>query len=222
MPLTSRQLYLSERQRRQNKIFALITVGMGIALAVSLIVLSGLISLPFGDGFSTKVSYAAPGDIPCPTEGAKPSDPASVQVQVLNGTNRAGIAGSATDILRSVGFQAEDPQNAGQDYPGVVEISAGPRGVDDAWTVARLFPNSRVTLTAATDKRVLITLGSFYDRPIEADEATRASRNTDPLERPQKCFPVDPDSILDAGEASSQVEQSDQSAPESEGGESSN
>ncbi len=222
MPLTSRQLYLRERQRRQNKIFALITVGMGIALAVSLIVLSGVIPLPFGDGFSAKVSYAVPGDIPCPTEGAKPSEPANVHVQVLNGTNRAGIAGSATDILRSVGFQADDPQNAGQDYPGVVEISVGPRAVNDAWTVARLFPNSRVTLTAATDKRVLITLGSFYDRPIEVDEATRASHNTDPLEQPKKCSPIDPDTILDEGSELSEPEQADQGASDTESGESSN
>lgn len=192
VPLTPRQKFLRDRQRRQNKVFAILVMSMAGALAIALILLSGLVSLPFGNEFSAKVSYATAGQIPCPSEGAMPSAPASVHVQVLNGTSRPGIAGSATEILRELGFQADDPQNAGQDYPGSVEISSGPRAVDDAWTVARLFPGARVTLTQATDRRVLITLGAFYDKPIIAEDAARAASNKDPLEKPKHCLPVDP------------------------------
>lgn len=201
MPLSSREIFLRERQRRQNKVFAMVTMGMGFAMAVSLVLLSGIIPLPFG-GFSEKVSYATSGDIPCPSEGAMPTPAAQIHAQVLNGTNRAGIAGAATEVLRTVGYTVEDPQNANSDYPGVVEISAGPRGVNDAWTLARVFPNARVALTNATDKRVLITLGTFYDRPIEADEATRLAQVDEPLAHPKSCLPLDPDAVAELEAAS--------------------
>lgn len=192
-PMTPRQVYLQNRQRRQNKVFAIVTAGLMIALICALVGMSGLITLPFANEFSQKEHYAAPGDIPCPTEGALPTAPASVQVQILNGTTRPGIAGSATKILESLGYQVTPPENAQRDYPGSVEISSGPLGVDAAWTLARIFPKARVTLTEATDARVSVTLGSFYDNPIEADEAKRDSENTDPLDGGEKCLAVNPD-----------------------------
>lgn len=188
--LTPRQIYQRNHQRRQNKVFAIVTMGLAIALAFGLLLLSGLIGLPFGNDFTQKEHFAEAGDIPCPSPDARPSDPATVEVQVLNGTTRPGIAGDATRILETLGYTVIPPENANRDYPGTVEISAGPAGVDHAWTVARIFPNARVTLTDATDARVYVTLGSFYDRPIDADEAKRASENDDPLEKPEKCFPV--------------------------------
>lgn len=189
---TARQIYVENRQRRQNKVFAIVTIGMASALALGLLIISGVIGLPFGNEFSHKVTYARAGDIPCPTQDAKPSDPGDVQVQVLNGTTRSGIAGDATRILESIGYKVSPPENAQHEYPGAVEISTGPAGVDDAWTLARLFSKARVTLTEATDRRIYITLGSFYDDPLSADEALREAENTDPLEMPEKCMVVDP------------------------------
>lgn len=199
--MTPRQVYVQNRQRRQNKVFAIAVMGMGVALAFALIVLSGLVPFPIGNEFSQKVHYAVAGNIPCPSEGAMPSEPSKVHVQILNGTSRQGIAGSASKILENLGFQVTPPENAAKEYPGAVEISAGPAAVDDAWTLARIFPRARVTLTDATDRRVLITLGSFYDVPIEMEEAERAASNPDSLNGVDKCRPLDPDvrqEILDA------------------------
>lgn len=191
--MTPRQLYIQNRQRRQNKVFAIVMMGLGLALAFALLGMSGLVTFPFANEFSHKEHFAAPGDIPCPSKDATPVDPASVQVQILNGTTRPGIAGDATKILESLGYQVIPPENAQRDYPGSVEISTGPLGVDAAWTLARIFPKARVTLTEATDARVSVTLGSFYDNPIEADEAKRDSENSDPLKGGDKCVPVSQD-----------------------------
>lgn len=210
--LTPRQMYLRSRQNRQNKVFAIVTMGLAIALATGLVLLSGLVSLPFGNTFTQKVHYAQAGDIPCPTPEARPLDPAMIEVQVLNGTTRPGIAGDATKILESLGYHVTPPENANRDYPGTVEISAGPNTVDAAWTVARLFHNPRVTFTEDAGKRVYVTLGSFYDRPIDPDEAKRDSENTDPLEASERCVPINPESLENNGQSGDGAASGDEAA----------
>lgn len=209
--MTPRQVYLRNRQRRQNKVFALITMVLALALAIALLMMAGLIPLPIGNEFSKKDHFAAAGDIPCPTTDASPTPAHEIHVQILNGTTRQGIAGSATSILESLGYYVTPPENAQKEYPGSVEIATGPLGVNDAWTLARLFPKARITLTEATDRRVTITLGSFYDTPLEADEAKRTAENRDPLKGTEKCLPVDPEVLADLQERQAQLQSGAQS-----------
>lgn len=188
--LTPRERFLKERQRKQNLIFAVTTAVMAALVLLSLLVLTGLIPVPIGDEFSKATKYASAGTRPCPAGEAKPVDPASIRVQVLNTTSRQGLAASGTNLLKSVGYTPLEAGNASPEYAGTVEIDVGPAGVNEAYTVARFFPKSKVVLTEATDKTVSVLLGTFYDDSLSADDAKRISASQANLQAPSGCLPL--------------------------------
>lgn len=190
--LTARQRYLENRQRKQNLTFSVTASVMSVLVIVSLLVILGVVVLPFGQTFSASVKVARAGDIPCPTAGATPADPASVTVQVLNATSQGGLAGTVTQMLKKQGFTMLEPANASSEVPTAVEIDAGPRAVDDAYTVARFFPDARITLTNSTDSTVTVIVGTFYAGVLGDDEAAKVAKDTGKLTGQAKCLPIDP------------------------------
>lgn len=203
-PLTPRQRFLKQRQRRQNIVFASTgTVMLALAL-ISLLVLTGLIPVPFANDFSKGTKYATPGTIPCPAEGATPVDPSTIQVRVLNTTSRQGLASEATTLLVNAGYEPLEPSNASPEYAGVVQIDVGPAAVDEAYTVARFFPKSKVVLSESTDKTVTVLLGTFYDSSSVSDEVGRIAESKDPLKGPSGCLPLSEESLKKAEQAAAQ------------------
>ena len=86
--LTRRELYRRERQLKQNSIFSIVFSVMAGVSVLSLLVLTGILPIPFLNGFSAKVEYASAGDIPCPSEETQPLAASGIKVQVLNTTSR--------------------------------------------------------------------------------------------------------------------------------------
>ena len=200
--LSPRQRYLENRQRKQNLTFSVVFSVMAVLVIIGLLSILGLLSLPLPSGFSQGDNYAKEGDIVCPTSGATPLDPTSVSVQVLNATSRAGLAGDASSMLQKAGFQTKSEGNATSQFAGAVEIDAGPLAVDAAYTVARYFPDARVTLTSSTDTTVTVILGGFYDGVLSDEDFAKASQDASPLTGPSTCRQLTPDAASDAGEES--------------------
>ncbi|QWW19728.1 LytR C-terminal domain-containing protein [Schaalia sp. 19OD2882] len=185
-----RERFRRERMRKQSVTF-LVAFGILSAMVGSgLLGLQGILPLPFPDQFTADVKYAEVGDTPCPTPGALPSNPADVRVQVLNSTSRQGLAKVATDMLVSAGYKPLEAGNSSPEYPGRILIQSGPAAVDDAYTVARLFPRSKVALTAGTDKTVTVELGTFYAGAVSAEELAKATKDTSALKGPETCLPL--------------------------------
>lgn len=207
--LSPRQRYLENRQRKQNLTFSVIFSVMAVLVITSLLSILGLVSLPLPSGFSDGGKYAGEGDVPCPSAATAPLDPASITVQVLNATSRAGLAGDASAMLEKAGFQTKEVGNASSEYAGAVEIDAGPRAVDAAYTVARYFPESRVTLTDSTDTTVTVVLGGFYDGALSDEDLQKVSQDVSALSGPATCLPLDPEgSGSESGEQSGESGQS--------------
>lgn len=189
-PLPSkRERLLRERQLRQNQVVTYIVCVMAGLVVLSLLILTGILKIPFLNSFSAKQKFAEAGDMPCPAATA-PVAAGTVKVQVLNTTSRSGIARDATDMLSNVGFQVADPGNSAPEYAGTVDIQAGASSVDAAYTVARFFPNARVTLTASTEPTVTVLLGANYDGALTPEDRQRVQENTDPLQVPSSCVPL--------------------------------
>ena len=188
--LTPRQRFLRERRQRQNATFAVIGVVMIAALLVASLVFTGVVPVPFGNAFSMKIRYAQTGDIPCPTEGTRPVAPSAVSVTVINTTQHQGLASKATEMLKTAGFQTEEPASADVEYTGRARVTAGPSAVDAAYSVARFFPGAHVRLSEAKDSAVKVELGTFYDDPMSAEDVARVLKSTDPVEQPAKCRPM--------------------------------
>lgn len=193
-PISTRQRFLENRQRRQNKIFTVIATAMAALLVLATLVASGLVTLPFEEKFSQAVHFADVGTTPCPSEGALPSNPEDVQVRVLNGTSRQGLASEASTMLSTAGFQMQEAGNAAE-YPGAVLIQATALSVDKAWTAARYFQGSRVELVDGSDPVVTIILGAFYDKALSHEDAARITANREPLRGSDKCNPLNPETV---------------------------
>ncbi|WP_022867256.1 LytR C-terminal domain-containing protein [Schaalia vaccimaxillae] len=191
--MSPRQRFLKERQRKQNLTFAVLGVTMAVLFVLASLVFSGLLPVPFGNEFNKKIEFAAVGDLVCPSPGAMPVDPASVKVQVLNTTSRQGIASQATQMLIAAGYTPVDPGNSVGEYAGTVEINAGPKAVNAAYTLARFFPNAKVILTEATDDTVFVMLGTFYDGALNDDDLKRIMETQEPLTAPQDCLYLESD-----------------------------
>lgn len=213
---TPRERYLEHRQRTQSLTFSLTAVVMSVLVIVSLLVLAGVVRLPFGEDFATSVDYAEVGDSPCPSAtSASAMDPSLITVQVLNASSQQGIAGTATSMLTEAGFQTLPAGNADTEIVSAVEIDAGPWAVDAAYSVARFFPDSSVVLTESTGMTVTVVLGSFYRGALTAEEAQSAAASP-AMSGGVECLPIDPDMFTRLSTQSGQSGQSGQSVQSGE------
>jgi hypothetical protein len=130
------------------------------------------------DGSSTATS--------CPTHSPVPTlpGPARITVQVLNATNRTGIAGKARTTLVSDGFNI--PDAAANDRPrvkirGVAEIRYGPRAANGARLLHYYVPGAKLVPTQSKTVIVVLSLGEKY-RGIASPSAVQAALDRQQIE----------------------------------------
>jgi hypothetical protein len=106
---------------------------------------------------TTTTTTAAPGPVALPAAS-------TVTVQVLNSTQRAGLAGKVRTTLIKDGFKS--PAKAGNDtdadIPGPAEIRFGPNGRAGAQLLAYYFPGSKLVAGTSTTATVVVSLGDKY------------------------------------------------------------
>lgn len=188
--LQPREEFRRARTRSQTVIFGSAIVGLIIVLLVGFLGLVGSLTLPFGGEFSKKEVFAETGEIPCPTAGARASTPEGVSVLVLNTTSTPGLAGKVATDLEGLGYTISGTDNAPALH-GLAWIEAGPRGVDNAYSLARFFPGEvRVVLTAAEDDSLTLLIGNRFDGLVSAEERAELLESKSSLIPPEGCLPV--------------------------------
>src|SRR5699024_9169245 len=129
-------------QQRQTVIFGSLIAGLlVIGLAAGAIwagILPAPVSIPIQSPEPEEVA-AAP---PCPPEDALPVPLGEISADVLNGTNRSGLAAGTSASLAERGVVIGDEANAPVRFEGVVRIVTGPTAVAEAYTVAAQFPEA--------------------------------------------------------------------------------
>lgn len=213
---TLRQIYREERQRRQNTVFATIIAIMAALVVFSLLVLVGVLPMPFSE-FSHDKDFAETGDIPCPTENAKPVPPDQVRLQILNATDRPGLASEVADALKVAGYQTAVTGNYTVPFRGSVEIDTGSMGVDSAYTISRYFEEFRLRLTDEPTNTVTIIIGDAYGDTASKDAIKKIAAETDKqLEPVPNCKIVKPVEEGEKQEQQSGSESGEQSGTDSE------
>lgn len=151
---------------------------------ILLVALTALTSLVWWRVLHRDDGHASAVKTPCPTLSADPAllpRPGSVEVSVLNSTNRTGIAKSTAAALTKIGFKVA---GLGNDSPkvhvaSVAEIRFGPDQKKDASLLAYYFPGSKlVPLTADPAGKVVVSLGAKFKRvatPAAAKAAMKAA-----------------------------------------------
>lgn len=186
-----REEFRRARTRSQTVIFGSAIIGMAVVFLAGFLGITGVLPMPFGDDFSKKDAFAEVGDIPCPTPGARATAPDGVSVLVLNTTSTPGLAGKVATSLEGLGYTISGTDN-GLALHGLARIEAGPRGVDDAYSLARFFPGEvRVVLTAAEDRALTLLIGNRFDGLVPAEEQAELLERSGSLIPPQGCLPVE-------------------------------
>ncbi|GII97819.1 LytR cell envelope-related transcriptional attenuator [Sediminihabitans luteus] len=161
----------------------LAVVGVG-ALAVY----TGAIKSPFEREFYTAPSAIDSAVVVCPPEDALPVPYPDVKVEVVNASDRLGLAGIVGDVLADRGFDVVDVSNASQslDY---VEISTNVEGLAAAYTLAAQFEESAVVLDDRAEPTVSVAIGGDFEEFVPEDVVPLEAKT--PLVAPAGCHPAD-------------------------------
>lgn len=222
-----REQYRRSRTRRQTIIYGGAIFGLVAALVVGLLGLAGSLLTSFDSDFHRKESYAEAGDTPCPTPDARPQSPKDVRLLVYNTTATPGVAASVAEYFEELGYAIGATDNASL-YRGTVLIETGPRGVDDAYTLARfLGADVRIRLASFEDKTLAVFLGERFEGMPNEEETAKILDRSFALVPLAGCLPVEepaggwavPQELLDAQSGQSGEQSADQLEDDAEGDE---
>jgi hypothetical protein len=130
-----------------------------------------------GGGSSDDSANAAPSaTVSCRTPTPKLPDPLparrQVEVEVLNGTDRSGLATATADDLVVAGFDLVAYGNTDQPVEGVARVSYGKGDLGPAVVVASYFPGATLRrVDRNTGGVVTVALGADFDRIATAQQA---------------------------------------------------
>ena len=213
-----REQYRRTRTRRKTIIYGASILALVAALLVGLLGLAGSLLTSFDSDFNRRVSYAELGDTPCPTPDARPQGPEGVRLLVYNTTATPGVAASVASYFEELGYEIAGTDNAPL-YRGNVLIETGPRGVDDAYTLARfLGADVRIRLNSFEDKTLTVFLGERFAGVPDEEETEEIVNRSFALIPLTGCLPVEepeggwavPKELLEAQSGQSGEQSADQ------------
>jgi hypothetical protein len=194
-PDAARQRRRRHTRERQALVFGVLIGGLAIAATGAAAVYTGNLSLPLlSRDFSTpEPTGLAAEDSPCPPEGATPVPYGQVTLNVLNGTNRVGLAGDTAAALTARGFVVGQQSNAAdmgyQSYAGSALIQFGTQGVAAAYTVAAQFDTPQLVLDTRGDASVDVVVGASYSALVASADVVLTADQPFPV--PEGCIALD-------------------------------
>ncbi|MDQ2750203.1 MAG: LCP family protein [Pseudonocardiales bacterium] len=106
--------------------------------------------------------------------GAKPAAPASVTIDVLNGTSTVGLAGRNADQLRVLGFKVNNILSTAPSVDTVIEYPGGKES--EAKAVSAAVPGATLAQTNSVD-RVTLVIGNNHVE-VKGLQPSRAASGT--------------------------------------------
>jgi hypothetical protein len=100
--------------------------------------------------------------------------PNRVSVLVLNSTQRKGLAGAATKVLKKQGFKVALPVDDASAYgghgliKGVAEIRYGSAALASATLLSYYFPTAALKVTDSATATVMVSLGAKFKKVAKA------------------------------------------------------
>lgn len=138
-----------------------------------------------------KQSHASYGGGNCPPGAVRVKtkplpEPNQIKINVLNGTQQAGLAGQVAEDLRNRGFTVVDVKNAAHSYDGTALLTYGPKEVAAAAVVNSYFVGLADTTgfdIKRNDDVIDVTIGSAYRQlgsKTDVNQAQAAIGNPSP------------------------------------------
>lgn len=178
---------IAPRRYRRRRPSWQLPVAIAAAVVVVLLLIFGVVRMLTGSS-EPESSPSTPAPLPCATVLVSPAEslpaPERVRVNVYNGTQTPGLAGTTAQVLRARGFVIRDVGNAPgkRQVAGVAEILYGPKGKPSAELLEYYFPGA-VLIPDGRGKRVVdIVLGAKFTAVV--DDATVAAAKASPTPSP--------------------------------------
>lgn len=175
-------------RRRQAWSFTALVLVVGLLGLGGAGVVQGWWAWPFGQGGDGR---AGEGSNVCPTPSSTLSAPAATQVQVLNATQRRGLA---ADVAAQLGQRGYKIAGIGNDDSGVAvaepaQVRHGPEGVLQAQTVAINIPGAVLVDDGRPGNQVELALGEGFAALATPEEVAAALAPVAPTSSPAGCTP---------------------------------
>lgn len=159
---------------RQTVVFTVAIAILAVALVISLLVFFGILGKkPQSANVESSPNYGV--SVPCPVAGEAGNALAvansSINVRVLNGTGKSGLADAVTSALAFRGFVTQPASN----YPGTqvikrTQVLFGKNAINEAYTLAAQFNDAILQMDDREDKLIDVVIGStFSDLNNEKD-----------------------------------------------------
>lgn len=184
-------------QQRQTVIFGSLIAGLLVIGLAAGAIWVGILPAPVNIPIQTPEPEEAAPAAPCPPPDALPVPMDEIAADVLNGTNRAGLAAGTAASLAERGVVIGDEGNSPVRFDGIVRIVSGPSAVANAYTVAAHFPEALIELDGRTEDTLTITVGGEFDGLLPVESV--ALEDEVPLDPLPGCEPVVLDEV-DEGE----------------------
>lgn len=158
---------------------------MAVVALVSALVWTGVLPA-LQPAFSRAETGPESITVACPPADATPLPYDQVTANVYNGSGEEGLAGTTADALRANGISVGTVGNWPDSAPVPAMIVAGDDGLTQAYTLARLVPESVVTTDDRDGTAVDLVLGKAGTPPLTPDAAA-ALTTGEPFIAPQGC-----------------------------------
>ena len=160
------------KHERQAVVFGVLIAFLAVTGLAAAAVYTGAIDPPFERDFSSKESSddkVTPQ--PCLPAETLPVPYSSITLRVLNSTDRAGLASSATEDLVTRGFVVESTGNSKKSYSGV-QVAFGAAGLSSAYTLAAHLPEARFIYDDREDASLDLYLGASFSGIADIDSVS--------------------------------------------------
>lgn len=174
-------------RRRQGWSFAVLVLLVGLIGLGGAGVVQGWWEWPFGrDGEAGETAGR------CPTPTSTLAAPAATQVQVLNATDRRGLASDVAAQLTQRGYTVAGIGNddSGVPVPEPAQVRHGPEGLLQAQTVAINVPGAVLVDDGRPGTQVEIALGEGFAALATPEEVAAALAPVPPTSSPAGCTPA--------------------------------
>jgi hypothetical protein len=189
-PDHQRTLRRRHKHERQAVIFGVLLAVLAAAGLLSAAIMSGTIDAPFARGFTEpkhKPTETRP-KFPCPAPDAVALTYKSVAVNVLNSTDRSGLAATVGAELTARGFVVKATDNSPLAVPGTARIVFGAQGIAAGYTLAAQVDSPQLVMDGRADATVDLIVGDTYDSLLDPTAVTLEP--TVPLVPRPGCVPL--------------------------------
>ena len=178
----------NERRRRLWQRQAVFFGSIGLILVLTLVIaiaqVAGVLPSPFARDFTTpeETESTTAQVAVCPPADAAPVALQDVTVDVYNGTNRTGLAGTTAKKLEALGLKVGKTGNFDAGYPGAALIRVNPDQIVQGYTISRVIPNSVVALGEHDTAAIDVIIGEEFTDVAGADAIGK-----EPFAAPEGC-----------------------------------